>query len=107
MNHQPTDLQPTDVQVVAHLERLVKSDGLPRLPDKNLSVTLLRRLLAYRGVEVGKNRLSGLIDELGVSRGRHRAIDLDDFTERARSGAFTQFIHQQHALEAQVPALVD
>ena len=107
MNQKPTDVQLTDVQVVAHLERLVKSDKLPRLPDKNLSVTLLRRLLVNRGVEVGKNRLSGLIDELGVSRSRHRAIDLDDFIERARNGAFTQFIREQHALESQIPALVD
>ena len=100
--------QLTDVQIVAHLELLVKSGKLPTLPDGTLSMTLLQRALVRRGVEVGKHRLSGLIDDLGVPRDRrNRAIDVARFTEQVNSGVLTEFMRLQNKLETEVPVLVD
>ena len=97
MNHQPTD-----VQVVAHLERLVKSDRLPVPPNGTFSTTLLQRVLARRGVAVGKHRLSGLIDDLGVRRRRNRSIDVACFKEMALTGVFAEFMRQHDANQARI-----
>ena len=107
MNQQSTDVQPTDVQVVAHLERLVKSGRMPRLSDGTLQVTHLQRVLALRGMAVGKTRLSGLIDLLGVRRVRNRAVDVASFEEMVRNGHFTEFMNQQHESAHEIPALVE
>ena len=105
MNQQQPTL--TDVQIVAHLERLVMSDRLPRPPNGTFSTTLLQRVLARRGIEVGKHRLSGLIDDLGVRRRRNRSVDVAHFTEMVLGGQFTEFMNQQHEIEHEIPVLVE